>query len=403
MMMPVHRTGALYRCINDARCIRIVFIVSFRCYFPHSEKIMRSSLLEQFSGDQPRLTSHHGWEVVACYTSVEQEYWALKQNSGVFDLTHRGRLLVRGPDAPRFLQGMVTNDVSGLAIGNGAYAFLLNVQGHILADMHVLRLEETVFLIDCEPQSHDVIKQALDKHIIADDVELEDMRGSLACIAVAGPLALQALARAVRRELPELGYLEHRDLGEAAARMVRGADWDRDACMLLAGPERVAEIWRKLTAEPADAVPPISGDGIPRAIPVGFDVQEICRIEAGVPRHGLDITDKNLIQETGRLNAVSFNKGCYIGQEVVERVRSRGHVNRVLVQLLFDGAQEVAPGTALTVDGKTVGAITSAAYSFEMRRTVALGYVRREHAAAGRNLMAGVARAEVKSSDSIRE
>ena len=113
---------------------------------------------------------------------------------------------------------------------------------------------------------------------------------------------------------------------------------------------------------------------------MGFDALEVCRIERGIPRYGIDITEKNLPQETGQMHALSFTKGCYVGQETVERVRSRGHVNRQLVRLLFDGRQEISPYTEIFHDGQSVGTVGSSAYSFDLQRTVALGYLRREYA-----------------------
>ena len=128
---------------------------------------------------------------------------------------------------------------------------------------------------------------------------------------------------------------------------------------------------------------------------MGFEALEICRIERGIPRYGIDITEKNLPQETGQTHAVSFTKGCYIGQEVVERIRSRGHVNRKLVRLLFEGRQDVPTETAIFFDGQPVGATGSSAYSFGLQRTVALGYLRLEFAEPGKRVMAGTLPAEV--------
>lgn len=339
---------------------------------------------------RPQLRTHDNWEIAASFGSVEAEYWALKNKAGLLDLSHRGRILVRGKDAPRFLHGMVTNDVQGLKTGEGHYAFFLNVQGHILADARILRLEEQSFLLDTEPQSYDVIVQTLDRHIIADVVELEDCRGRLACFAVEGPLSRQAVSRAVGGDLPGGSALEHIYREDLAARIVHASLSGEEGFWILASPDRASELVEAICGREA---PDEGSHSVVR--PVGFDALEVCRIEAGIPRYGIDISQKSLPQETGQMQAISFQKGCYIGQEVVERIRSRGHVNRMLVRLLLEGRQEVPPEASVEADGKTVGFTGSSAFCFGMQRTVALGYLRREYGQPGTRVTVGTLAAEV--------
>ena len=162
----------------------------------------RSPLFEQYAGMQPTLMDYHGWTIPSSFGSVEEEYWALREGAGLMDLSHRGRLLVQGEDAPRFLHGMVSNEVKGLEVGQGNYAFVLDPRGHILADVRVLRLDAETFLLDCEPQLLEVIRQELDHHIIADAVELEDRTAQLACVAVEGPRAGEVLRHALGFDPP---------------------------------------------------------------------------------------------------------------------------------------------------------------------------------------------------------
>jgi folate-binding protein YgfZ len=345
----------------------------------------RSALFAKLETAGAQSRGFHGWEIAASFGSVEAEYWTLKKGAGLFDLSHRGRLLVRGKDAPRFLHGMVTNDVKGIEAGRGNYSFFLDVHGHILSEARVLRLEAESFLLDCEPQSYEVIQHALQSHIIADRVKLEDQRETSACLGIEGPAARQALQRAIAIDLPEMKPLDHVYLEEIGVRVVRGTPPSKEGYSVLSSPDRAAEVWEKIANAGTDL-------GVK---PVGFEALEVFRIERGVPRYGVDITDKNLVQETGQMQAVSFTKGCYIGQEVVERIRSRGHVNRKLVQLLFEGRQDVAPETATSVDGQAVGITGSSAYSFELQKTIAFGYVRMEHAQAGKRVMVGAVAAEV--------
>ena len=183
----------------------------------------RSPLFAKLEAAQAQLASCHGWEIPASFGSVEAEYWALKKAAGLLDLSHRGRILVRGRDAPRFLHGMVTNEVKGLKIGHGNCAFLLDVHGHVLGDLRVLRLEPESYLLDCEPQLPDVVLQALQSHIIADRVKLEDRRIELACLGLEGPCARQALQQATGFDPPAMNFLDHIYLEDISARLVRGS------------------------------------------------------------------------------------------------------------------------------------------------------------------------------------
>ena len=266
-------------------------------------------------------------------------------------------------------------------------SFLLNVQGHILADALVLRLDQESFLLDCEPQAFETIWQQLDRHIIADVVELEDWRERLACFSIEGPLARVALEKALGAALPAMRAFDHVYLNEMEVRVVRATVCGGDGYRVFAPPQRAAKLCEKVLTPSSGVAANVTA--------AGFEALEICRIENGVPRYGVDITEKNLAQETGQMHAVSFSKGCYIGQEVVERIRSQGHVNRKLVRLLFEGRQEIAPGLQIQIERQTVGATGSSAYSFAMEKTVALGYLRREYAEAGKRVMVGTVAAEV--------
>jgi folate-binding protein YgfZ len=351
----------------------------------------RSPLFGKLESLGPQMTAYHGWEIAASFSSAEQEYWTLKRSAGLLDLSHRGRLVLRGSDAPRFLHGMVTNDVQGLKPGQGNYAFLLNVQGHILADLRILRLDAQSFLLDCEPQSQAVVTQALEHHIIMDVVELEDQRDRLACLAIEGPGSREILRRVLGNsmgvELATMRLFDHLYLETIAARIVRAALSGEEGWWIFAAPDRAGEL--------LDAILAVRADDGSAAGPVGFEALETCRIERGIPRYGIDITEKNLPQETGQMHAISFNKGCYIGQEVVERIRSRGHVNRKLVRLVMEGRQEIVPETAVFFDGGAIGATGSSAYSFGLQRTIAFGYLRREFAVDGRKVMVENVPAEV--------
>lgn len=349
--------------------------------------MLRSPLWARLPATGAQWTESQGWEVPASFGSVEAEYWALKEAAGLLDLSHRGRLLVQGKDAPRFLHGMVTNEVQGLGAGQGNYAFVLDVQGHILADARVFRLDAASYWMDCDPQRTEVIRQALERHIIADKVAVEDQSSALACLALEGPCAREVLREAIGFDPPHMRQLEHLELPDLSLRLAWASLSGEDGYWVWAAADRLESIGKKAL----EAGAPLG------ARPVGRDAVEICRIEAGRPRYDADMNEKTLPQETGQMHALSFTKGCYLGQEVVERIRSRGHVNRKLTGLLFEGPQAVRAGTEILVAGQSVGNVTSAAYSFGLRRTIALGMLRREHAEPGTTVMAGDLAAEVAS------
>ena len=356
----------------------------------------RSPLFEHFNAELARMMDYHGWEIPASFSSIEAEYWALKQGVGLADLSHRGRLLVRGEDAPRFLHGMVSNEVKGLEAGQGSYNFLLDPHGHILADARIFRLATESFLLDCEPQLLEVIRQALDHHIIADAVELEDASAQLACLALKGPRAREVLREVVGFDPPQLDPLDHVYLDNVSARLIHTSACGGEGYWILTPPEGAGALWQKAVS-PSRACPERSRRDREGAVleaglgcglrPVGFDALEIRRIEAGVPRYGQDMDTKTLPQETGQMQAISFTKGCYIGQETVERIRSRGHVNRQLVGLLFEGKRNIARDMMVLAAGHPVGFITSATFSFGLCRTIALAYLRRESAQPGASVM----------------
>lgn len=335
--------------------------------------MLRSPLFDEYAALEPARMEYHGWEIAARFRSVEEEYEALHHGAGLLDLSHRGRLAVRGEDAPRFLHGMVSNEVKDLGVGSGNCAFVLDPKGRILADARVLRLDAESYLIDCEPQLLEVIRKQLDDHIIADAVELEDLSARLACLAVEGPRAAEVARSAVGAVLAEMQAFEHVYWEEKSARVARASASGADGYMILAAPERAAELWRR-------AMESSNGGG---ARPVGFEALDIRRIERGTPRYGVDMDQKTLPQETGQLQAVSFTKGCYIGQETVERIHSRGHVNRLLVGLRFREQCEMARDMMALVKGHPSGFTTSVAYSPRLGRTIALAYLRRDAAERG--------------------
>jgi folate-binding protein YgfZ len=289
-------------------------------------------------------------------------YQALRETAAFLDLSARGKIFASGDDRARLLHAMTTNEIRKLEPGKGCYAFFLNAQGRILADANIFILPERI-LIDVEPEARERIYEHLDKFIIADDVTLEDASDMLGALSIEGPLAGEML-RAMGAPVPEIPY-SHLDWdGRIVARV---SSTGASAGFRIFAPKEQLPAFEAADSESARVV----------------------RIEHAKPRYGDDIFETTLPQETQQSHALSFVKGCYIGQEIVERIRSRGHVNRMLVGLQIDSAEAPAAGTKLIAEGAEVGEITSAAFSPALGKVAALGYVRSQFAAPGARLSVG--------------
>jgi folate-binding protein YgfZ len=305
-------------------------------------------------------------------------YTALRETAAWLDLDRRGRFWARGEDRARLLHAMSTNHVQALGPGQGCYAFFLNAQGRILGDAYLLCLNEA-FLLDTEPETHDTLFQHIDKYIIADDVTLEDARGELSVIAVEGPASAELLER-LGLPAPS-GEYAHVAAGEVRIAKVSSTGQQGFRLFLPASSKPV--LMQRLQAA-----------GVPEAT---ADEQRIVRLEQHKPRYGEDISDRYLVHETRQMHAIHFSKGCYLGQEIVERVRSRGQVHRLLSPLTIACPEPYAPGTPLKAGEAAAGEITSAAFSPALGKVVALAYVRSEYTAPGTKLAAGGHEAEVAS------
>ncbi len=312
-------------------------------------------------------------------TSPPSGYESLREGAAWFDLSKRGRIAARGEDRARLLHAMSTNQVEALKPGEGCYAFFLTAQGRITSDANVLCLADQI-LIDTEPETADSLTAHIGKHIIADDVTLEDVRGTTCVIAIEGPRAAEALA-ALGAPVPQAAFAH--------------CPWaDRVVAALSATGQPGYRIFAPTTGKAA-LIAQVESAG---ATAASSEAVHIVRLENGRPRYGEDISMANLAQETQLDTALSFNKGCYLGQEIVERVRSRGHVNRLLVRLAIERSDRPSPGAAILSGAATAGAITSAAFSPALGRVFALGYVRPDLASKGTLLDVDGCRAEVIAS-----
>jgi folate-binding protein YgfZ len=273
--------------------------------------------------------------------TITAGYSALTNGAGIVDLSARGRIRVTGEDRARLLHAMTTNHVQQLQPGEGLYAFFLNAQGRIQADAYVLCFEDH-FLLDTEPETREPLFQHLDRFIIADDVTLEDITGETMCLGLEGPKAGE-IAGAAALPAPH-----HR---------CSHTDWEGATVAMIAstGPHGI-RIYAP-AARRDEIVPALEGAGALAASP---EDAEAARIRHFHPRYGVDITESTLPQETQQMHALHFQKGCYLGQEIVERIRSRGHVNKQLMGFRLEGHAVPPAGSALFAGGKEVGEVTSA-------------------------------------------
>jgi len=281
---------------------------------------------------------------------------AIVHSAALIDLSRRGRIRVAGEDRARLLHAMATNHVEQMKPGDGIYTFFLNAQGRILADAYVLCFEDH-FLLDTEPGTRPTLREHLDRYIIADDVTVEDETDETFSLGLEGPQSSDVAARC------GLPAPHHR---------FSHVRWgDLSAASISATGAQAVRIYGAIQSKD-EAIAVLEGAG---AIAASAEDAERVRIENFVPRYGCEITDHTLPQETQQMHAMHFQKGCYLGQEIVERIRSRGHVNRMLMGFRIEPPiAPPQPGTKLMVEGQPAGEVTSSTVSNSV--VFGLAYVR---------------------------
>jgi len=306
------------------------------------------------------------------------EFAAIAAHAGLIDRSDRVRLEINGPDRARFLHNLTTNEVKRLPAGRGCEAFVTSLQGKIIGHV-ILHVTEDRILVGMDPGCAVAVLAHLRKYGVFDDVAIEDRGAATFELQLAGPDASELIRRAGGR-LPEEMDHAHVMIGleGSPVRVVRESPTVLPGFTLIGEKPAKEPVWEILLRIGR-------GSGLVAVDPESF---EVLRIEAGTPVFGKDVTDKNLPQEIGRDDrAISFVKGCYLGQETVARIDALGHVNQVLKGLRFDEQTPCPlPGTPLESEGKRAGVITSAAFSPVRNAPVALGLIRTTHAQAGTRL-----------------
>ena len=301
-------------------------------------------------------------ELPARFAGLEPEWTAARNGCAVIDAGFRALLRVTGSDRAQFLQGMLTQEMVKRAPGGGVHAAYLTIQGRVVSDMRAYILDDQIWL-DLPVQRRTIVKETLERYIVADDVELLDDDAVVPLRCIEGHRS-DEVAQAVFCAAVALAPLEHAErVYEGGKVRIAATTHSGEKGFLVFGAASAAEkLWESCVAA--------------GAVPVGMETLEALRIEAGIPWCGRDMDESTLAPEVGLEDAISFTKGCYLGQEVVERVAARGQVQRKLVGLIGRG-QMLPAGAKLLHEGEEVGTITSAARSMARNTIIALAYVRR--------------------------
>ncbi len=304
-----------------------------------------ATLQDKLTAAGARLGSYRGAETPATFGNAAAEFDALLHGAAIFDLGWQAKLLISGKDRTRWLNGMITNNIRDLAPGRGVYAFILTPQGHNQGDLTAYNRGEYLLATTDRDQVAKVTA-VLQKYIIMDKVEIEDISEKLVSIGVAGPKAAETLARAgIEASQLEPGQIVDAVWQEIGISVARSTHPRMDGYEIWLAPENVEKLWDALVAV--------------GATPAGSDALEMYRIARGVPRYGIDLRERDLPQETGQEHALNFSKGCFIGQEIVERIRARGNVHRTFIGFEVEG-EPPQPGTKVRANEKDMGEITSA-------------------------------------------
>jgi aminomethyltransferase len=320
----------------------------------------RGAMFEEFSGcAMPR-----------SYGNVLDEYWAVRNDVGILDLSHRGKIVLRGKEHIKFLQGILSSDVKKLEQGNGQYATFLTPKGRIITDMRLYRRGDSV-LVDLEPGLNEKVTELFLKYKISYKVDIEDVTEITSLISVHGPNAKKLVDKTLGKQIPDLkeynfitSEINNREL--LIANINRTGELGFDLFVPPDGTDKT--VWENLISRGQEF----------NAKPVGLDALETLRIEAGIPRFGVDMNENTIPIEAGLWNALSFDKGCYVGQEVIARIKWRGHVNWHLTGLKIDGDDIPKQDSRIIRGEREIGYITSSTFSPKLDKIIALGYIRRE-------------------------
>jgi folate-binding protein YgfZ len=318
-----------------------------------------------------------------------EEYRFARESVALLDKNYRSYLSFAGRDRVRYLNAILTNDIKSLKIDEGLVSLFLNPQGRIQAEIETYAEAERLFCVSFAMIREKLIP-ALDHYIIMDDVTLTDESARYGTLALEGPRAAEIVNQLINvslESLPELGS-KNAEVVSIPCRVVKRSPRGVPGAEFVCEQSHLSALWN-LLMETAKA----NGGG-----PAGYTALNALRLEAGSPWFGYDFGDKQIPHEAGlEKSHISYTKGCYTGQEIVERVRSRGQVNRVRALFKLSSSKLPAPEAAIQFEAKEVGYVTRAAESPEFQAVIAMGYIRREQSVPGTEVQIDGASATVIS------
>jgi folate-binding protein YgfZ len=336
---------------------------------------MDTPLLAEHLAEGARVAEFAGSVLPETFSEFTRECRAARESVAIFDTNWHAIVMLAGRDRVKYLHAITSNNINELREQTGLLALLLNPQGRILAELEVYALLDRLLV-----HSHASVRErtvaTLKKYILGSQVQLEDLTDQLGSIAIEGPRAPNIVAQTSALALGGLSDLAFVEVAVdgVPCRMIRRSHFGSEGVELIAPREQLALLWKNLRA----SVHTLGG------LPIGMKALNALRLEAGMPWFPADFNDSVIPHEAVLENThISFSKGCYTGQEIVERVRSRGHVNRKRISLTFSTSEPPAPGTKLRALGAEVGYVTSSALSPTSGRAIGMGYLRREHTSAG--------------------
>ena len=296
------------------------------------------------------------------------EYGVVRDGgAGVIDLSSlRGRIRVSGSEATMFLNGLITNDMKTLAENRWMPAAFPTVQGRLIGAVRIARVKDA-FLIDTDAESHEAVLKTVSRFTLAGDFHVTDLSTETAMLTVQGRRAIEVVEKVLEASvsaLPGDGVLQI-EWQNTSVTIIRATHTAEDGFDIVIDSARGANLREALISA-----------GAPSISEAVFDV---LRIEAGIARFGRDMDETNIVTETNLDDAVSYTKGCYVGQEIIVRIKHRGHVAKKLTGVQFETSHKIEPGTIIKSDeGKEIGKVTSTAVSPKLETTIGLGYVRHE-------------------------
>jgi folate-binding protein YgfZ len=306
------------------------------------------------------------------------EYEAVRDGgAGLIDLSAaRGRIRVSGSEAVMFLNGLMTNDMKTLAANRWMPSVFPTVQGRLIGAVRVARRSEPSFLIDTETASHDAVLKTISRFTMAGDFKVSDVTGETALLTVQGQLAgdvIEKVFETSASEIPANGVSEIQ-WQNLPVTIIRATHTGENGFDIVVDSSQKAELLQALETAGAQ--------------PISEDTFEILRVEAGIARFGRDIDEAHVVPETNLDHAVSYTKGCYVGQEIIVRIKHRGHPAKKLTGLRFETDTQVESGAIInSTENREIGRVTSAVISPRIG-SIGLGYIRYEHLAEGTRVVA---------------